>query len=304
MKIDRTKVKKSTSEVPAECKALIEKIKSCGNSRDALVPELKQIKTWTFGKCELFHWADVLDMFDDVLDSACKRDHEKQWVLPVDLPENESHKQVLLQVLQFTALLIEHSFTRHLYNSMEHLTTLLSSSDMTVVLGVLNLLYVFSKRSTFITRLSSEKKEQLVVRLTHLAESWGGKENGFGLAECCQDLKMDKYPTSATTLHFEFYADRKDEKSMKKTQSVLSSIHVENVDKLPKLTAQIMEDLMAKYFVPADKQMLLMTHIRLAQGFSRYDRRIQCVQARLQAISCLGMILTYHLLLNQMKITK
>lgn len=52
-------------------------------------------------------------------------------------------KELLLQVLQFTALLIEHSFTRHLYSSMEHLTTLLSSSDMTVVLGVLNLLYVF-----------------------------------------------------------------------------------------------------------------------------------------------------------------
>ena len=34
--------------------------------------------------------------------------------------------------------------------------------------------------------------------------------------------------------------------------------------------------------------MLLMTHIRLAQAFSNYDKRIQCVQARLQAISVLG----------------
>lgn len=52
-------------------------------------------------------------------------------------------KQLLLEVVRFTALLIEHSFSRHLYSSMEHLTTLLSSCDMYVVLAVLNLLYVF-----------------------------------------------------------------------------------------------------------------------------------------------------------------
>ena len=52
-------------------------------------------------------------------------------------------KRLLLQVLHFTALLIEHSFSRHLYNSMEHLTSLLASCDMTVVLEVLNLLFVF-----------------------------------------------------------------------------------------------------------------------------------------------------------------
>ncbi|XP_031465368.1 E3 ubiquitin-protein ligase HUWE1-like [Phasianus colchicus] len=72
----------------------------------------------------------------------------------------------------------------------QHLTTLLASSDMQVVLAVLNLLYVFSKRSNYITRLGSDKRTPLLSRLQHLAESWGGKENGFGLAECCRDLHM------------------------------------------------------------------------------------------------------------------
>ena len=49
----------------------------------------------------------------------------------------------------------------------------------------------YSKRSNFITRLSSEKKQGLIIRLTHLAESWGGKDNGFGLAECCSDLPIE-----------------------------------------------------------------------------------------------------------------
>ena len=149
-------------------------------------------------------------MFDEVLEAACKKDHDNQWQLPCDhpseSPEEIDLKKVLLQVhelmnyffpfhmylnhildcatfyyvdgahavcfqiLHFTALLIEHSFTRHLYSSMEHLSTLLASSDMTVVLAVLNLLYVFSKRSNFITRFSGDKKQLLVDRLTHLAE--------------------------------------------------------------------------------------------------------------------------------------
>lgn len=41
---------------------------------------------------------------------------------------------------------------------------------MQVVLGVLNLLYMFSKRSNFITRLNSDKRQALLSRLYHLAE--------------------------------------------------------------------------------------------------------------------------------------
>jgi E3 ubiquitin-protein ligase HUWE1 len=52
------------------------------------------------------------------------------------------------------------------------------------------LLFFYSKRSNFITRLGSDKKQGLIVHLTHLAESWGGKDNGFGLAECCLDIPI------------------------------------------------------------------------------------------------------------------
>ena len=79
-------------------------------------------------------------------------------------------KELLLWTLHFTTLLIEHSFSRHLYNSMEHLTSLLSSNCLNVVLGVLNLLYMFSKRSNFISRLASERRVSLLSRLTYLAE--------------------------------------------------------------------------------------------------------------------------------------
>lgn len=82
-----------------------------------------------------------MDKLDEVLERCCHS--EVHWSLACNQPENEKDRQLLLVVLQFSALLIEHSFTRHLYNSMEHLTTLLSSSDMTVVLAVIDVLYVF-----------------------------------------------------------------------------------------------------------------------------------------------------------------
>uniref|UniRef100_H3BXZ7 HECT, UBA and WWE domain containing E3 ubiquitin protein ligase 1 n=1 Tax=Tetraodon nigroviridis TaxID=99883 RepID=H3BXZ7_TETNG len=232
MKVDRSKLKKTPTEAPADCRILIEKLKSC--SDDQLLVELQHIKTWNIGKCELYHWVDLLDRFDGILCDAGQTVENMSWLLVCDHPDNGQLKALLLAVLNFTALLIEYSFSRHLYSSIEHLTTLLASCDMQVVLSVLNLLYVFSKRSNYITRLGSDKRTPLLARLQHLAESWGGKENGFGLAECCRDLPMTKYPPSATTLHFEFYAEPGPEvKLERKTSSnTLHYIHIEQLDKV------------------------------------------------------------------------
>nr|XP_017521501.2 E3 ubiquitin-protein ligase HUWE1 isoform X9 [Manis javanica] len=287
MKVDRTKLKKTPTEAPADCRALIDKLKVCNDEQ--LLLELQQIKTWNIGKCELYHWVDLLDRFDGILADAGQTVEHMSWMLVCDRPEREQLKMLLLAVLNFTALLIEYSFSRHLYSSIEHLTTLLASSDMQVVLAVLNLLYVFSKRSNYITRLGSDKRTPLLTRLQHLAESWGGKENGFGLAECCRDLHMVKYPPSATTLHFEFYADPGAEVKIEKrtTSNTLHYIHIEQLDKISESPSEIMESLTKMYSIPKDKQMLLFTHIRLAHGFSNHRKRLQAVQARLHAISIL-----------------
>lgn len=106
-----------------------------------------------------------------------------KWQYNVD--SDEKLKELVLGILNFTALLIEYSCSRHIYGSIDHVISLMCVADLEVTLSVLNLLYVFSKRSTFLTRLSQEKRNVLLERLTYLADSWGGKENGFGLAECC-----------------------------------------------------------------------------------------------------------------------
>ncbi len=318
MKIDRSKLKKSSSEMPADCKALIERLTACGRNKDEFLRELQRIETWTYGKCELYHWIDVLDMCDEVLEMAAAPmlgadagSHNGPWLLSCDTPSYPGPhagavsanvaarvKELLLWTLHFTTLLIEHSFSRHLYSSMEHLTALLASSDLDVVLAVLNLLYMFSKRSNFITRLAPEKRNGLLNRLTHLAASWGGKDNGFGLAKCCSDDLIETFPESATNLHFEFYAEMPAVVSNaagvggkgsggKNLASTVTVIHIENVDKLNETPAKIMGQILRDYQVPKDKQMLLFTYLRLAASFSDYGKRLKCVQARLQALSVL-----------------
>lgn len=171
MKVDTSRLKKGPSEVPPECQALIDRLRSC--SRQDLAIELAKIETWTFGKCELCHWIDILDYFDEILAEATFEDAEHGMHMACDAYRKEEDIRLLLLVLNFTTLLIEHSFSRHLYNSIEHLTALLQSINLDIVLGVLNLLYMFSKRSNFLSRLGCNKKTAVSNRLKFIAEVSG-----------------------------------------------------------------------------------------------------------------------------------
>lgn len=87
MKIDRSRLRKSSSEVPPECQALIDRLCAC--SRDELLDELSKINTWTFGKCELYHWTTVLDIFDDILEEAATPEEDSKWALNCDIHYNQ-----------------------------------------------------------------------------------------------------------------------------------------------------------------------------------------------------------------------
>ena len=249
MKIDRSKLKKSSSEVPSDCQALIERLTSSANDKTDFLKVLKSIETWTYGKCELLHWVDVLDVCDEILESATRpakppaSDGDVSWALAVDCGD-QTMKDLVLWTLNFTTFLIEHSFSRHLYSSMEHLTSLLASSDLDVILAVLNLLYMFSKRSNFITRLAPEKRAGLLGRLTHLAASWGGKDNGFGLSKCCSDDPITTFPESATTLHFEFYTENKSEGSSSGGKSSLGKVQMVTIINVEQVFKSFLSSLM------------------------------------------------------------
>ena len=50
-----------------------------GCNRSEFVVELKKIETWTYGKCELYHWIDILDLCDEILEDATRRE-PGSWV--------------------------------------------------------------------------------------------------------------------------------------------------------------------------------------------------------------------------------
>lgn len=79
MKVDTSRLKKGTSEVPPECQNLIDKLKAC--DRNELIEELSKIETWTFGKCELFHWIDILDIFDEILEEATHYEDNQIYIM-------------------------------------------------------------------------------------------------------------------------------------------------------------------------------------------------------------------------------
>jgi E3 ubiquitin-protein ligase HUWE1 len=72
---------------PSECQALIEKLRTC--RQDELLEELKKIDTWVFGKCELYHWIEILDVCDAILEQATKRENPNSWVLACDVADND-----------------------------------------------------------------------------------------------------------------------------------------------------------------------------------------------------------------------
>ena len=73
------------------------------------------------------------------------------------------------------------------------------------------------------------------------------------------------FPLSATTLHFEFYSEAPSNlgnaREKKLRQSVISVIHMDHVDQRGKSSAEIMEDLLASYNVPEDKQVSFVLRI-------------------------------------------
>lgn len=158
------------------------------------------------------------------------------------------------------------------------------------MLAVLNLLFVFSKRSNFFSRVSNDKRQALLTPLSFLAENWGGKEHGFGLADCCQNLPLSHFPPTATTFKFEFYSvgDKSSGKEYLKQANSVLTIQIDNVHEIDKPLSTLMEEIVEEYKVPSEYHTQIYTHLKLTKNFANFATRLQCVQARLNALSIIG----------------
>ena len=62
--------------------------------------------------------------------------------------------------------------------------------------------------------------------------------------------------------------------ALQHTACILTSIHVQNVDKVPKLPAFIMDELMQSYKIPESKQVLLLCDVVSLKHYSRVTPEI------------------------------
>lgn len=156
----------------------------------------------------------------------------------------------------------------------------MNSTDLNVVIAVLELLFSLAKRGTQYVPVNNQDKKpaQLRSRINLLAEDWGGKDNGVSLKQCVQNL--DNYPSSATTVHFEFFTST--EKSEKKV------IHIENVHLVNKPLGVLMNEIVLEHKVPSENQQQLFNSLRLSSKFANLQQRQLCVQARLCALAING----------------
>ncbi|VDP55934.1 unnamed protein product [Schistosoma curassoni] len=291
MKIDRKKTVNRCGYDQNECMLLAKHLSVCPDEQ--LISELKRIKVWNYGKCELGLWADVLDRLDAILENAVTK--VGKWMLRLDAPGNSSLVEDVVTILEFTGHLIEHSIYRYLYGSWTHILALFGSSNLDVLLAVLGLSYNFSKRSNYFIRLDPTNKQMILDRLVSIAETWGGAENGFGLAACCDP---NHFPETAGNVYFEYRSEQPSGPSSV-SQHPSSSEHLGSLNsggtivlqalhRRNQIPSEIMEELLAVHPVPVSQQMALFSRVRLATYFADPTQRHKCIRARLQALSILS----------------
>lgn len=83
MKVDTVKLKKGSSELTAECRELIDELTK-RRTRAELLEFLDTVHVWIYGKCELYHWIEILDRFDKILEEAARHVNANEFVLQCD----------------------------------------------------------------------------------------------------------------------------------------------------------------------------------------------------------------------------
>jgi len=136
---------------------------------------------WLFGRSDLHHWADLLDRFDNIYErilgelwdeaTGCQR-----------AAFTETGERLVVSMLGFTRSLLEYCSSRNLFNSYEHLKSMLASTSTPVLEAVLELLTLPARkldaqqslRRTFQETIGADELA-LLAHLTHPPDSSRGQ---------------------------------------------------------------------------------------------------------------------------------
>ncbi|KAI9282573.1 hypothetical protein BY458DRAFT_467864 [Sporodiniella umbellata] len=123
-------------------------------------------KEWNYQKSDFFQFVTVLNHFDELLESLCKKYELSEKIQTKQF--DKSDKETLLSILNFTRLLFDNCSNRNLYNSYEHLNSLFYTTDIDVLEATLALLLKPAQRMNNPTAAQSNfsiKKDTVITEL-------------------------------------------------------------------------------------------------------------------------------------------
>ncbi|KAF8712347.1 hypothetical protein RHS03_01066, partial [Rhizoctonia solani] len=152
---------------------------------------IEDIPLWTWPRSDLNSWTKVLNRFDAIFnDLIDKYDLNKLQLKIFD----EADKKLLLELLRFERMLLENSTNRKLFASYDRLNALLATSDLDVLVAVLQLLLRPSQQYSS-QPPTPHSLNISAPRLQALAMRWPGlREAGIELHEL---LDKPAQPVSA-----------------------------------------------------------------------------------------------------------
>uniref|UniRef100_A0A1J3I3S5 HECT-type E3 ubiquitin transferase n=2 Tax=Noccaea caerulescens TaxID=107243 RepID=A0A1J3I3S5_NOCCA len=270
------KLRRRNSEVPPKIKSFINSVTAVPLEQ---IQEPLQCFRWEFDKGDFHHWVELFNHFDTYFEKHLKGRKDLQIEENFEESGPSFPKDAVLQILRVIRVILENCPNKHFHSSYEqHLSLLLASTDADVVEACLQTLAAFLKRQI---GKYSIRDASLNSKLFSLAQGWGGKEEGLGLASCASENSCDQVSHQlGCTLHFEFYASNE---SSSELPGGLQVIHVPDVSMRAESDLELLNKLVTDHNVPPSLRFALLTRLRFARAFSSLATRQQYTCIRLYA---------------------
>ncbi|KAF8973258.1 hypothetical protein BDZ97DRAFT_1912814 [Flammula alnicola] len=298
---------------PAQVAELIYKLLNASNQQ--LVEILKQVDSWKWPRSDLNAWIKVLNKFDEIMDGIIHEYNVEKLQLN---PFTQETQELLSEILRFERLLLENSTNRKTFSSYDRLNSLLSTSDLDILILALNLLlrpsqqYSAQPAVSHALSISTTRLQSLARRWPHL------REHGIDLVELVGSKggrDLEGIPPDAREVNFSFYrtdatpsseSDKKAEDitevsstSPRKlpttpTASAPSSsaiqVRLDEQTVLAQPVMNVLADTIQAHSIPDSETFELLCRIRAASSLSveKKSEREKLVVVRLLAIAIYG----------------
>jgi len=156
---------------------------------------LSTVQEWEWPRTDLQYWIKALNRFDEILETVC-RDYNlanKEVQLNEFTPKT---KALLLSILRFLKVLLEHATNKRVFSSSDRLGDLLLTRDLDVLEANLRLSLRLATNNRRLETVSQE-------RLLQLAQSWQTREAGLSPLDLARDDTV--IPNDVQNLHFQYY---------------------------------------------------------------------------------------------------